>query len=123
MDVVKQIEELVALARAENWSEVDARILAVCNNSPVQGWAYAALESDEHNLRDLAASILEKAQQWEFRVSELVRTALQNEQHPYAKFRMACALAAHGYKSDTVVLTLKEAPKDVQEIAKRYLSS
>lgn len=122
-DVVK---ELKGFATAENWEKVDARLPEVCNYQAVRRWAYqTGLYDKNPNLRDLSASILEKAE-WPKDLASNIRRNLTDvfgkEEHPYARFRMACALYGHGIKTPAVKAALEEAPQDVQEIAKAYLA-
>ncbi len=120
------IKQLTDLARAEKWEEVDAKLPKVCNESDVLKWAYLTglYNKNEPNIRDLAASILEKAE-WPKMLTQTIRHSLldvfNKELHPYARFRMACALYGHGIRTLAVKSALEEAPQDVQEIAQKYL--
>ncbi len=120
------IKQLTGLAKAEKWEEVDSTLPKVCNERTVLNWAYQTglYDKNNPNIRDLSASIIEKAE-WPKVLAPTIRHALletfQKEQHPYARFRMACALYGHGLKSQPVKAALEEAPKDVQDIAQKYL--
>jgi hypothetical protein len=119
------INQLTDLAKAKKWEEADAKIPVVCNYQDVRGWAYqTGLYDKNPNVRDLSASILEKAE-WPKDLALKIRRNLLDvfgkEEHPYARFRMACALYGHGCKTPPVKAALEEAPKDVQEIAQKYL--
>ena len=118
------IERLIGLAKEEKWDDIDAEIPKVSRLPEIVKWAYknGLFESNEQ-VRDLAASILEKAdwsdnQRW---IHDLVYNTLRQEKHPYARFRMACALYAHGERKPDVVSILENAPDDVQPIAQKYL--
>ncbi|MEM2915763.1 MAG: hypothetical protein QXT19_00145 [Candidatus Woesearchaeota archaeon] len=120
------VKQLVELAKAEKWDEVDAKIPKVCNDSVVIRWAYTQglYDCDDANVRDLAASILEKAD-WPKMLDKIIRRnllgAFRTEKHTYARFRMACALYGHKCKTGPVKAAIEEAPKDVQKIAQKYL--
>ena len=120
------IKQLTDLAKAEKWEEVDSTLPKVCNERTVLNWAYQTglYDKNDANIRDLSASILEKAE-WPKVLAPTIRHALldvfSKEQHTYARFRMACALYGHGQKLPQVKAALVEAPKDVQDIAQKYL--
>ncbi len=119
------VNELVNLAIAEKWDEVDAEIPKVRNNRTVLNWAYQnGLYAGNENVRDLSASILEKAewpQEESGQIANSLRQTMDREIHVYAKFRMACALYNHGERTTQVINVLEQAPNDVKEIAQKYL--
>lgn len=125
----KMIEKLIDAAKEEKWEIVDSTIPAAVRVPEVVDWAYKEGVNDPNgNVRDLAASVLEKADISSNEIPE-VRKALSvqlEDSHPYARFRAACALAAHGpgeYATD-VKIVLKEFRDDpeVRDIAKKYIS-
>ena len=118
------IERLIALAKEEKWAEVDEALPKLRKDNEIRIWAYKkGLFEEDGNVRDLAASILEKADWFENQrlIHDLVYNTLRQEKHPYARFRMACALVAHGYKEPEVIEVLENAPDDVKPIALKYL--
>lgn len=119
------VQKLIGLAKEEKWEVIDAEIPKVSRDPKVITWAYmrGLLESNEQ-VRDLAASILEKAEWFvnQTAIHIMVYNTMHQEKHPYAKFRMACALYAHGERMPEVIEVLKNAPEDVQPIAQKYLA-
>jgi len=119
------VRELIALAEKEDWDSIDQKIPVVCNDDEVRNWAYfQGIFSKTDNVRDLGASILEKAEwpkQYYDTIKHYLIGTLSTEKHKFAKFRMACALAAHDEWTDQVLEVLKTAPDDVKEIAGKYL--
>ena len=122
------MEDLINAARKENWEFVDEKIPKVCNDVKVQDKALKLLADKNENIRDLGASILEKARIDSDRFSRmrspLVRI-MRNDDHIYVKYRAAFALANHGpgeYMQEVLEL-IKQASKDkaVSEFAKNYL--
>jgi hypothetical protein len=124
------IFQLVADAKSEKWASVDRQLPKIARNKEYAKWAYnEALISRDGNVRDLGASILEKAVLKENQFA-LMRDRLyfrmMNDSNPFARYRSAFALAAHGpgkYK-DSVLRVLYKAmrDKDVKGIARRYVS-
>jgi HEAT repeat protein len=121
------MEDIIKAAIKENWDYVDEKISKVCNDSDVQDRAIGLLESENSNLRDLGASILAKAEITpdKFLVIRRKLGFMLKDEHPYARYRAAFALAEHGagnYKTETLKV-LKEASQDndVGEIARRYI--
>lgn len=124
-DTVSELIKLASNATDEDWKKIDERLPSVCEKARVRNWAYQkGLYDHNPNIRDLAASILEKAK-WPITDETMITHNLAGvfvlENHPFAKFRMACALYSHGDRNVEVLDALRKAPKDVQEIAKKYL--
>ncbi len=123
------LKELIEAAEAEKWDYVDESLPKIGGDEYFIRWAYAhGLEAKDKNVRDLAGSILEKATIPESAFSpirSIIVDAVEKEHHPYAKYRMAFALAAHGVGEyfGKVMPILKEASKDkdVGLIADGYL--
>ena len=123
------LRKIADAAKAEKWDEVDKLIPKLVKNPNYIQWAYErALSSSNPNLKDLGASILEKAVIAEEKFS-MMRDKLYyrmiEEKNPYVRYRSAFALAVHGpgrYKGE-VVRVLKEALSDeeVSTFAKKYL--
>jgi hypothetical protein len=119
------VRELIALAEKDAWETIDKKIPDVCNNDEVRNWAYnQGIFSKTDNVRDLGASILEQSE-WPKVYYDAIKHyligTLRTETHNFAKFRMACALAAHNEWTDKVIEVLREAPPDVKAIADKYL--
>jgi hypothetical protein len=119
------VSELIALAEKEDWDSIDKKIPEVCNDGEVLNWAYfQGIFSKTDNVRDLGASILEKAEwpkQYYDTIKHYLIGTLGTEKHQFAKFRMACALAAHDEWTEQVLEVLKAAPPEVKEISDKYL--
>lgn len=120
------VEKLKNLAVKEDWDTIDGLIPSVCNQPAVFGWAYdTGIYEENDHVRDLAASLLEKAK-WPTDRAELIKekvlSRLRVEQASYAKFRLACALFNHDYHLPEAIEVLENAPDDVQDIAKNYLT-
>ena len=126
------LNQLVTWAREGNWVEVDKVVPVLSKNPMVVQRAIALIEDkNEENLRDLGASIIEKANisQWAFRSIRPKLANLMNT-HPdgYDGFRAACALVVHDpqeYKPQ-VINVLKHFSKDTEDsvrvIAQSYLT-
>jgi len=123
------LQKLMKAAQAEDWELVDKTIPKACKDQEIVEWAFErGLENPNKNIRDLAASILEKAKiaTDKFQgMREKLHRIMVHDKHPYARYRSAFALAAHGagnYREDTIA-TLKKAEKDedVSSIASSYL--
>lgn len=124
-DTVSELIKLASNATDEDWKKIDNKVPYVCEKSRVRNWAYQkGLYDTNPNIRDLAASILEKAK-WpiddETMITHNLAGAFMLEKHPYAKFRMACALYSHGDRNVEVLDALKNSPEDVKDIAQKYL--
>ncbi len=119
-------EEIVTAAKEERWNFVDENLAETVNNPEVTRWALNdGLNDEDGNLRDLAASILEKS---DYVLSDeeesKLLNLLENDENPYVRFRCAFALYARGDRSSKVVAKIEEALHDpaTEEIAKNYLS-
>lgn len=124
------MDDIINAAREEKWEYVDERIPQVCDNLEIQERALILLKDSNGNIRDLGASIFGKAQnisKVQFsRAIPALKTMMNNDSNPYARYRAAFALAEHApdkYRDD-IVRVLKEAAKDkdVGKIAKNYLA-
>lgn len=122
------MEDLINAARKEDWRFVDEKIPEVCNNIKVQNMALRLLVDKDENVRDLGASILEKARIDSARFSRMrapLARVMKNDNNLHAKYRAAFALANHGpgeYIQEVLEL-IKQASEDkeVSEFAKNYL--
>ncbi len=125
-----EIEELVDAAKREDWDTIDDVIPKVCNTQSYIQWAYeTGVEDKDGNVRDLAVSILEKAQIPSAHFRDIGKTLyglMNSDDNPYVRFRAAFALAAHdmGDHGERVIEVLREAKKnpDVADLAEGYLS-
>jgi HEAT repeat protein len=122
-------KELIEAARREDWDYVDKRIPQVCNDRSYIEWARRnGINDPDGNVRDLAVSILEKADipADEFRgMAEELHKLMVSDNNPYVRFRSAFALANHdpgNYRKEVVgVLEEAEKDEDVAALAKGYL--
>lgn len=119
------LNELIGAAKKEDWNKVDAILPEVCNDSSFIEWALKnGLKDSDGNIRDLAASILEKTQKITKDMKDRLYQVMKQDSHPYAKFRAAFAIAAHDlqYHPDEVkeVLEIAKKDKDISDIAYRY---
>jgi len=123
------LKKLMNAAEKEDWDYVDKKILKAVKNPEVVEWAFErGLENPDKNVRDLAATILEKAKISTDKFGSMRKKLYQvmaSDINPYARFRSAFALAEHGageYKKE-VVATLREAQRDdtVRGLASKYL--
>ena len=125
---ILSIRSLIREAKAEKWEFVDKAIPQIINDPKYSTWAFQkGIHSSSINVRDLGASILEKADIPESRF-EVMRPDLANlarKDSSYAGFRAACALAAHGpgEYTDLVLKTLRKFTKDqeIKDIAINYI--
>lgn len=123
------LEKLIQAAREENWAIVDERIPEICNEKSVIKWAYeTGIEDKNEHVRDLAASILEKADLPEERFDGMrgkLYTLMESDDNRDVRFRAACTLAAHGPGDYTreVINILQKAREDpeIAEIANGYI--
>ncbi len=122
------MEDLINDARTENWKSVDEKIPKLCNDIKVQNIALKLLADKDGNVRDLGASILEKARIDSARFSRMrvpLVMVMRNDNNIYAKYRAAFALANHEPREYTqeVLELIKQASKnkEVGAIANNYL--
>lgn len=123
------IDNLIEAVKDENWELVDEEIPKICNNGEFFRWASdPGLEDSDGNIRDFAASILEKTKRiLSPDVKARLYTHMKTDENPYVRFRSAFALINHKpieqYLAD-VLKVLREASEDpeVADIAKDYLS-
>jgi hypothetical protein len=123
------IGKLVEDAKAENWKAVDEQILEIVKNPIYVKWAYdTALADTNKHVRDLGASILEKAIIDEKQFSEMRDKLYQRmifDSNMYVRYRSAFALAAHNPRRYTAevlaVINIAVHDKDIGESAKEYL--
>jgi len=128
MDFQKMIEKLIEAAKTEDWDFIDGQIPSIANDPEYLRWAIQkGIRDEDGNVRDLAASILEKTETLPSDSVALLYDKMKKDSNPYVKFRSAFALAGHGVRDhhDDVVQVLKEAQRDpeVAEIAGRYLEN
>jgi hypothetical protein len=130
--------DLMAKARLgtpEAWKEIDAAITADVKAkkkvlfTPVGlAWAMGAgLNDVDDNIRDLAASILEKTDQSEFGVFQAdvvrkIRDHIIGDANPYVRFRLAFCLYRRGVRDPLIDKTMDEAAADpdVSDIVRLY---
>lgn len=120
------IDNLIAAAKRKDWDAVDQDIPQVCNIPQYKQWAFEqGIKDGDGNVRDLAVSILEKAETLEPEVHAPLLQLMTSDKNRYVRFRSAFALAGHApkYHKREVLLTLKQAQQDadVAEIAKAYI--
>ncbi len=122
---------LLEAAKREEWGYVDSRIEEDAKNPEYVKWAYQnGLQDKDGNVRDLAVSILERAECFprtnSGSIIERLYELMTTDDNRYVRFRSAFALANHdpGEHRDDVLRTLREAEKDkdVSGIAKGYLA-
>ena len=123
---MSNLEELIDAAKAEHWDAVDKNIAVLANNEEVIAWALdKGLEDTENNVRDLAASVLEKSS---VSLPESTKAMLLHlvawDENIYVQFRSAFALYVRGERSPAVIAKMQEAEQDpgVADIARKYLS-
>ncbi len=120
------LSDLQNAATAENWTFVDEHIMDVCNDQETIDWVHNdGLFSEDHTMRDLAVSILEKTdfpllEEDEFTLTEL----LENDENEHVRFRSACALAKQDIDSPTIRQALEAQLEDNQlaTIAQGYIN-
>ncbi len=119
-----EIDELVKLAKEDDWDKIDVEIPTVCNVPEYVQWSYdEGIEDDDGNVRDLGVSIIEKTTILEELFEDnrdRIYALMQNDENVYVRYRAAFALVAHGpgdYRDD-VIKTLKEAENTI-----RFLSN
>jgi len=125
----KAIRKIADAAKVENWDEVDKLIPIMVKNPIYVQWAYErALSSSNPLLKDLGASMLEKATIKETQFAEMREKLfyrMMEEKSEYVRYRSAFALAAHGpgTHKEEVIKVLKEAlnDEDVKQFAVKYL--
>ena len=122
------MEDLINDAIKENWKSVDEKIPKICNKVKVQNMALRLSADKDGNVRDLGASILEKARIDSARFSRMrtpLSRVMRNDNNIYAKYRAAFALANHGpgeYMQEVLeLIKLASEDKEVSVIAKNYL--
>ena len=120
------VEKLIEKARQENWDEIDKILPEVCDSESYVRWAAnQGIFYDDDNIRDLAASILEKTNHPYFSTAkDGLKKMTISDSNPYARFRAGFALYAHGDRSKDVLKVLEDAmaDEDVANIAKGYLN-
>ncbi len=124
------MQDLIGAAKREEWKFVDAHLSEICNSPSNIEWALGpGLDDSDGNVRDLAASLLEKAdlQPSAFEQMQLrLHNVMMHDSHPYARYRSAFALAAHGpgpYREDVIrVLGEARTDPDVSKLAEGYLT-
>jgi hypothetical protein len=121
-----KLDDLINAAKKEDWGLVDKTIPEICNKKTYVEWAYKkGLKHTDDNVRDLAASILEKTRTLNPEMKTRLYYVMKDDSNFYAKFRAACALAAHApeYHAMEVKNVLKKAEEDkgIKDIAKGYL--
>jgi len=121
------IDALIEAAKEGNWKEVDEGILKVRNNKLAVDWAFRkGLNDGNGNVRDLAASILEKtSSSLTGEMKKKLYSHMKTDNNPYVNFRSAFAIAAHdsSFHKEEVKDVLEKAKKDpdVSQFAEFYL--
>ncbi|MBU4284605.1 MAG: hypothetical protein KJ968_05860, partial [Nanoarchaeota archaeon] len=111
----------------EDWKIVDKSIPKVCNNKSIIGWAFReGLNDGNENVRDLAASILEKtSSSLTKEIKEKLYSRMKKDDNSYVRYRSSFALAAHdpSFHEKDVKAVLQKAKKDpdVSQFAESYL--
>jgi hypothetical protein len=126
---------LEKLALDADWEVIDSILPEHCNEPKVLDTAYNTWMYHKNNdLRDLAGSIIEKADIPEekfVKMRPVIADAMRKDDYKYAKFRFACALANHDPKEFTgevieVLQSRRDDPEeeaDVIDIAKSYITT
>lgn len=121
------IDALIEAAKKEDWGKLDKNIPKICNNKSIINWACKkGLNDGNGNVRDLAASILEKTSNsltWE--IKEKLYSHMKKDDNAYVRYRSSFALAAHdpSFHKEEVKDVLEKAKKDpdVSQFAESYL--
>ena len=119
------LESLVSAAVKEEWGFVDEKIEKGFDiTTAVMSWAISlGMKSEDKNVRDLAATILDKS---DLEINPVDVGVLKGimEKDPYdiVRFRIAIALSKRGDKSPAVEKMMLEAREDpnVGETANKY---
>ncbi len=120
------LDLLLQAAQQEEWDTVDGALSAGVNDRYI-GWALeSGLDVKDPNLRDLAASIIEKSDtELEPGTLDKLMVLVVGDENLYVRFRAAFALFSHGSRDPKVMETLRAALKDedddVVRIARDYL--
>jgi len=124
------LKQLIDLGEQELWECVDAILPAHANDIEIVAWAKENTRHDNHNLRDLAASVYE-ASTMTLNVDDIEKLLVMiHEQidNPYPRFRAACAFAKRADVLDKHIVAEARAvlreylnDEDVADIAKAYL--
>ena len=128
LEVLNIIVKLVEAAKNDDWNSVDAQIQSAVNKEGVAWACGIGLLDESPQVRDLAASILEKANPTEFPLHDLARAKLhallKSDENQYVRYRSAFALWTRHVRDDEVMRTMHQAAldRDVGEIAKEYFA-
>jgi HEAT repeat protein len=126
MTTINDLKGLVKV-KEPDWNKVDKTIPKICNDQEFINWAYKeGLYDSERNVRDLAASVLEKTKILTEDMKDRLYQVMRTDTHIYARFRAACALAAHDleYHADEIKKALEssaEEDPDIKDTADKYL--
>lgn len=124
----EKLKEILSDATKENWTEVDKKITTLNITPEHIKWAYEALSDTNKHVRDLGASIIEKAEITEKEFTEIREKLYQRltlDINPNVRYRSAFALAAHGtgkYKSEVLaILNIARYDNEIKETAEKYI--
>jgi len=123
---VVDLDTVIQFARTERWSKVDAAISSLIRDPSVVARAVDdLLRSGNAHIRDLGASILQKARAIPSRALPKLYAVMHSHPKGYDGFRAACALAVHSpsYSTRDIRDTLRyfTRDKDVGHMACGYL--
>lgn len=126
------VGRLVSAANQENWKLVDTALEATPNNDEFISWATTNVGIRDYKLRDLAASIFEKAPKeigvppdMIERLHKFMGDMAEDPKYLSARFRFASALFKHERPSAEAESVIREAannkedPKLAEAAAKR----
>lgn len=125
-DGAKVLGEMIAAAHTGNWAFVDSVLAEAVKHEAVKIWAKGSLKVENPDMRDLAASILEKdPTTLEPETLDTLFEMVDTEEHEPARFRATCALWEHGYLQEKIYLAMRNfavsEDADIATLAKAKL--
>ena len=126
-EIAHSFQRLLEAAKAGDWELVDAEIHSVVNFHGVL-WAAGrgGLGNSDANIRDFAATILEKSPKIDYPLTpdirELMRDRMLNDTNKAVRLRLACAFFRRKIRDEEVLKIMAEAEldPDVGPSAKEY---
>ena len=126
-EIAHSFQRLWEAAKARDWELVDAEIASVINFHGVL-WAAGrgGLGNSDPNIRDFAATILEKSPKIDYPLApdvlEFMRDRMLNDSNKAVRLRLACAFFRRKFRDDEVLKIMDEAVRDpdVGPSAKEY---
>jgi hypothetical protein len=119
-----KLNQLIEAAKIEDWSFVDGNINGYHLEGEPFEWAMnAGLTDADKNVRDLAATLLDKSDETidTETTTKLLKT-MADDDHNIVRYRLAIALYKRGDRSPSVIKMMQEAKNDpdVGELASSY---